>query len=223
MLLLEQVLGPRARIEFAKRIEDRYAKRRSADSERPLVKTDGSRDGDETVTYDKTGWSLWMLKDHMGRDRMLAGVRDFFKTYHANPDHPVLHDLLATLRPHAADPAAFDAFTKQWFFQVVVPEYRLIDARKVREGSSWVVTAKVENTGTGTMPVDVAATRGQPFPKGNERTPVADYREARQTVKAEPGKPREITIRCDFDPERLVVDPDARVLMLRRKSATAGL
>ena len=29
------------------------------------------------------------------------------------------------MRPFAADPAAFDAFTHQWFFEVVVPEYRL--------------------------------------------------------------------------------------------------
>jgi hypothetical protein len=28
-----------------------------------------------------------------------------------------------------------------------------------------------------------------------------------------------IRIRCDFEPETLVVDPDAKVLMLRRKSA----
>src|SRR5262245_64051139 len=89
MLLFEQVKGLRARIEFARKIEDQYAKTRQADSERPLVKTDGSRDGDTTVTYDKAGWVFWMLLNHMGRDRMLEGVRAFFDAYHANPDHPV--------------------------------------------------------------------------------------------------------------------------------------
>ncbi len=125
LLLFEQVKGLRPRIEFAKKIEDSYAKSRSADSERPLVKIDGTRDGDQTVTYDKTGFVLWMLLNHMGREPMLEGIRDFFETYHANPDHPVLQDLLASLRPHAADPAAFDAFTRQWFFEVVLPEYEL--------------------------------------------------------------------------------------------------
>ena len=46
LLLFEQVKGVGPRIEFAKRIEDGYAKARSADSERPLVKIDGTRDGD---------------------------------------------------------------------------------------------------------------------------------------------------------------------------------
>ena len=37
----------------------------------------------------------------------------------------MLQDFLAAMRPFAADPAAFDAFAHQWFFEVVVPEYRL--------------------------------------------------------------------------------------------------
>src|SRR5262249_23318512 len=71
LLLFEQVRGMRGRIEFAKRIEDSYAKGRRADSERPLVKIDGSRDGDTTVTYDKTGFVLWMLLNRMGRERAM--------------------------------------------------------------------------------------------------------------------------------------------------------
>jgi ABC-2 type transport system permease protein len=223
LLLMEQVKGPRARIEFARKIEDSYGKGRSADSERPLVKIDGSRDGDQTVTYDKTGFVLWMLLNHMGRDRMLAGIRDFFETYHANPDHPVIQDFLAVLRPHAPDPAAFDAFTRQWFFEVVVPEYQLTVAKKVKDGNGWDVTARVQNIGTGRMPLELAATRGERFPK-DPKTPAAkDYRDARQTVTPDGGKPAEVSIRCDFEPEQLVVDPDAKVLMLGRKAATAGL
>ena len=76
-----------------------------------------------------------MLLNHMGRERTLAGIQAFFKTYHGNPDHPVLQDFLAALRPFAADPAAFDAFTRQWFFEVVVPEYRLTEPAKTRRGT----------------------------------------------------------------------------------------
>jgi ABC-2 type transport system permease protein len=228
LLLLEQVKGLRARVEFARLMEDRYGKNRSADSERPLVKTDGSRDGDETVTYDKTGFVLWMLLNQMGREPMLAGIRDFFETYHANPDHPVLQDFLAVLRRHAPDQAAFDAFTRQWFFQVVVPEYQIPTFGKTRErnpleGDAWVVTARVQNIGNGTMPIDVAATRGEQFPKESKGGTSPSYQEARTTLTLAAGESAQITIRCGFEPEQIVVDPDAKVLMLRRKSAVAKL
>ncbi|MGE3822020.1 MAG: M1 family metallopeptidase, partial [Isosphaeraceae bacterium] len=222
MLLLERARGPRARMEFSRRIEDTYGKNRSADSERPLVKIDGSRDGDQTVTYDKTGWVLWMLMNRMGRESMLAGIRDFFETYHANVDHPVLQDFLAVLRTHAKDPDAFDAFTRQWFFEVVAPEFQVTDAVKRREGNAWVVTATVRNVGGGTVPVEFAASRGERFVKGkpNEN---ADFKEARVSITFGPGDSHEVTIPCDFDPEKFVVDPDVNVLMLRRKAAEAKL
>lgn len=222
-LLLEQVRGSRARMEFSRRIEDTYGKTRSADSERPLVKIDGSRDGDQTVTYDKTGWVLWMLMRQMGRERMLAGIRDFFETYHDNPDHPVLQDFLAVLRPHAEVPEAFDAFTKQWFFEVVVPEFQVKSSTKTREGNAWVVKATVENVGKGTMPVEFAATAGERSVKGKPNETGPDYREARDSLILGPGESKEVTIRCDFEPKMFVVDPDVNVLMLRRKAAEASL
>ena len=76
----------------------------------------------------------------------------------------------------------------------------------------------LENTGTGVMPVEVAAMRGERFAK--DGTPASDYREARTTVTLGKGESRNISIiKCRFDPERIVVDPDAKVLQLRRKSA----
>ncbi len=221
LLLFEQVKGLHARIAFAKKIEDSYAKGRQADSERPLVKTDGSHAGDTTVTYDKTGWVLWMLLDQMGRDRMLEGIQAFFTAYEANPDHPVLQDFLAALRPFAADPAAFDAFTRQWFYQVVVPEYHLTEPAKAREGTGWKVTARLENAGTGVMPVEVAAVNGDRFKPDGSAEPA--YREARATVTPAAGESQAVTIRCDFEPTQLVVDPDVKVLQLERKAAVAKL
>ena len=110
------------------------ARSRQADSELPLVKITGERPGDTTVTYDKGGWVFWMLLNQMGRDKALAGMQAFIKAYQGNPDHPVLQDFLASMRPFAADPAAFDAFTRQWFYEVVVPEYLLHDAKKTSHG-----------------------------------------------------------------------------------------
>jgi hypothetical protein len=37
------------------------------------------------------------------------------------------------------------------------------------------------------------------------------------------GETKDVTVRCDFDPDRVLVDPDAEVLQLRRKTALAKL
>jgi hypothetical protein len=217
ILLVEQSKGLNARIDFCKRLEAKYGNDRQADSERPLVKITGERPGDTTVTYDKGGWVFWMLLNQMGRDRALSGCQAFIKAYDGNPDHPVLQDFLASMRPFATDPIAFDAFAHQWFFEVVIPEYRLRDPKKNARGRDWEATAKLENIGTGKMPVTVAAFRGERFAK--DGSPNGDYREARTTVTLGKGESRDFTINCPFEPERVVVDPDALVLQLRRKNA----
>jgi len=45
------------------------------------------------------------------------------------------------------------------------------------------------------------------------------YRDARSTVTLGAGESQEVVIRCDFEPEQLLVDPDALVLQLQRKLA----
>jgi hypothetical protein len=61
ILLIDQIKGLSARIEFCRRIEESYGDSRQVDSEKPMVKIDGSKPGDTTVTYDKMGWVMWML------------------------------------------------------------------------------------------------------------------------------------------------------------------
>ena len=221
LLLMEQVKGPHARMELGKRLEEQYGDSRHADAERPLAWVDGSRDGDQTVTYDKGGWVFYMLLRHMGRERALAGLRQFITDWSDQPDHPLIQDFLAAMRPFAADPAAYDAFTHQWFLEVVVPEYRLSEARKARSGSAWEVVVKVRNAGTGRMPVEVAATRGERFT--DDGKPVKTWRDARITVILGPGEEREVSIPCSFEPDKVVVDPDVQVLQLRRKAAVIKL
>jgi ABC-2 type transport system permease protein len=217
ILLVDQSKGPGARIDFCKRLEANYAKSRRPDSERPLVKIDGSRGGDTTVTYDKGGWVFWMLLNMMGRERALQGLQSFIRTYHGNPDHPVLQDFLATMRKFAPNSDAFDDFARQWFHEVVLPEYRLHEPGKTREGDLWKVKVRLENAGTGTMPVEVAAVRGARFDKTGQ--PSTEYREARAIATLGKGQSQELTITCPFETESIVVDPDARVLQLERKSA----
>jgi hypothetical protein len=223
LLLLEQVRGPRERIEFARRIESSYAEQRQVDSERPLVKVDGSRAGDTTVTYDKGGWVFWMLLQHMGRENALAGLQAFLARYHQDRDHPVLQDFLAVMRPFAPDAEAYDAFTRQWFLEVVVPEYALTDAAKAAAGDGWELRVTVTNEGTGTMPVEVCAARGERFPDEDAEVEAPGYRDARVTVTLGPGESQAVAIPCDFEPERVLVDPDALVLQLRREQARTEL
>jgi aminopeptidase N len=218
--LIEQLDGPEARAQNAKRMEERYGKDRRVDGEQPLVKLDGSREGDTVVLYEKGGWTFWMLEDLMGRPAMHAGLHAFLQRYMNNEDHPVLQDFLAVMRPFAPDAAAFDAFARQAFFEVVVPEYRLDGSRKARAGAGWEVTVNVRNAGTGRMPVEVAATRGERFKDGK---PVPGWRDARTTVLLGPGEERAVRIACPFEPDKVVVDPDVQVLQLRRKAATVTL
>jgi hypothetical protein len=71
------------------------------------------------------------------------------------------------------------------------------------------------------MPVEVAATRGERFVK--DGSPNSDYREARTTTALGAGGSCDVVIVCPFEPDRVVVDPDAKVLQLRSKSALAKL
>jgi hypothetical protein len=219
ILLLEKVKGLNARIDFCRRLETKYANSRHPDAERPLVKIDGSRDGDNSVIYDKGGWVCWMLLNQMGRESALRGIQSFIRKYDGNPDHPVLQDFLAEMRKFATDPAAFDTFKQAWFFEVILPEYRLLEPRKSHHGDGWKVVARLENVGTGAMPVEVAATHGERFVGAGVVS--GDYREARVIATAGSGQSCELTILCPFEPDAIIVDPDAKVLQLQRKTAIA--
>jgi ABC-type transport system involved in multi-copper enzyme maturation permease subunit len=236
LLLFDKVKGPRGRMEFAKGIEARYVDRRRVDDERPMYDIDGKRDSDETVIYDRGGWVFWMLYDFMGHDRALAGVQHFIRDWSQSRDHPALQDYVAAMRPYAADPVAYDAFVKQWFEDRAMPEYRITQAKKLKSGAGYDVTVTVQNTGTGRMPVEVAAEAGERWAKAPKdtvqtATPVArlaaeerpDYREARGAVTLGSGESKTLTIHCAFAPKQVVVDPDVRILQLRRKQAVVTL
>jgi ABC-2 type transport system permease protein len=221
ILLTEEVKGLEQRFAFCRQIEDSYGNNRRVDSERSLLQVDGSRPGDNAVIYDKGGWVMWMLHQFLGREAMLAGLRELLDIYGNQADHATLPDFIATMRRRAPDPAAYEAFVQQWFHEVVVPEYKLSDLERVADGDGSRVRVKIRNVGSGRMPVEVAATRGERFTK--EGGPGPEYREARVIVELGGDEAGETEIRCDFEPERVVVDPDYRVLQLERKNATVKL
>ncbi len=221
ILLTEQVRGEQQRMAFCRQIEDRYGNTRQRDSERPLNRVDGTLPGDNRIIYDRGGWVFWMLSRLMGREASLAAHRDYLARYRDARDHPVVEDYLAVLREHAPDTAAFDAFAKQWVLGTVVPQYQITEARVARAGAEWLVSARVKNAGTGSAAIEVAAERGDRFPEGRGKHEA--WRSACATVTLAAGEERAVAIRCAFEPRRLVVDPDVRVLMLDRQKAERRL
>ena len=221
ILLCEQVKGEAQRMAFCRQIENRYGDLRQRDSERPLIKLNGELPADSRIIYDKGGWALWMLFRLMGRENGLAAQKDYLARYRDSDDHPVLPDYLAVVRTHAPDTTAYDAYVKQWFYDVVVPQYLVSDPVARKSGTGWVVTARVKNVGTGTMPIEVAATAGKRFPKKGEKAPA--YVDARTSVTLAAGQELPVSIPCAFKPEKLTVDPDVLVLQLERDKATVPI
>ena len=221
MLLTDQVQGPAGGRAFRRYCEKRYATGRRQDAERPLTEVDASRQGDGRLIYERGGWVLWMMQDLMGRDVALEGVRDFLRTWRDTTDHPVLQDYLALMRRHAPDPAAYDSLVAQWALGTALPEYKLTGITRARDGGGWIVRATVRNDGTGRMPLDIAAANGEREDGSGQARP--DYRDARTHVVLGAGESRTVAIRAAFEPKKLVVDPDVRVLQLRRDRAQAWL
>ena len=235
--LIRQVRGDRMRMAFLRGIEFGYGNARSADDELPMTETDGSRSGDQTVTYDKGGWVFWMLMEHMGEERMDAGMREFIGKFKDGPDYPLLQDLVEALRPHAPDAAAYDAFTKQWFYDVVVPELKVesaVTTAPADAAGTWRTVLKVRNAGTGKVPLEVAVTNGEErWPEAEVcRTPEQreaaakqrdEYRDARARAMIAAGETVEYVIESPFGPRKAVVDPAVRTLMLNRKLAEADV
>jgi ABC-2 type transport system permease protein len=221
ILLIEQARGVEQRMAFCRQIEDHYGNTRRRDSERPLNRVDGGMPGDNRIIYDRGGWTFWMLHQLMGRDSSLAGLRDYMARYRDSRDHPLVEDYLVVMRRHAPDTAAFDAYARQWILGMVVPHYLVTDAGVTRQGGAWQVKAKVRNVGTGTVALELAAVRGERFPK--TRTHGNAWSDARATVTLGAGEERTVTIRCAFEPQKVVVDPDVRVLMLERQKAERRL
>lgn len=216
-LLFDQIKGHRGRIGFFELIEDQYGNRRSVDSERPLVEIDGSKTGDTTVTYDKGGWVFWMLLNHMGRTENLQGTQSFIAKYSkSKDDYPVLQDYVSHLRDYAKDKEAYDAFCQQWFFEVVVPQYEFANVRMKQDGDMWIVTGSVKNVGTGKMPLEICASLNERF---IENASNDDYQDSRTEVTLAADESADFEILCSFKPERVIVDPDLKVLQLKRKLA----
>lgn len=225
--LMEQMRGDCARQAFMRGIEKSYVESREVEEERPMPYVDGMRNGDTTVTYDKGGWVFWMLKDLMGQEASDKGMQDFIRRYKDGPDYPLLQDFLVVMREHAPDKDAFDAFAKQWFWDVVLPEFSIVNAEAQQADGRWTTQVRLTNKGTGTVPVTVAVTNGQSRwgkdqdARAKQCVANPEYADARADTTVGPGQTVTVQIASDWAPSKVVIDPDVRVLQRGRKDAEA--
>jgi hypothetical protein len=222
VMLLHHERGAEQANVLRRRWEQEYVQGRSADNERPINRVTGTRPGDTVITYQRAGLVFWMLREVMGEDAMLAGLRDFVTTWKDGVqtpeglDFPLIEDLVESLRAHAPDVAAFDAFTSQWILGKALPELELKDVSVSGGGSEWVTTASLSNVGTGSAEVTVRVWGEEP--EGEAARAHVDVR-----VRISPDTPVPVELRTAFEPVRIEVDPQVQLLFAGRKRCERAL
>lgn len=204
LLWLEAERGPESRQAFARHLEEQYVSRRRVDLERPLVALAAGTDHERSSAENRGAWAFWMLDRQLGRERLLAGLRELTERYRGGPHHPTLEDALALLRVRAHDAAAFDHVADLWFRSTELPELEL---KVVRSGAF--------APGRHDLVVAVAGAAGleltlAAFGAAGERS----------DVPLQAGVAR---WNLPFAPLRVVADPDLQVLQLHRSRAAVEL
>jgi ABC-2 type transport system permease protein len=225
LMLVHHELGEGQARTLRRRWERAYVFGRSPDDERSINRTDGTRPGDTVVTYNRAGFVFWMLRDLMGEERMLAGLRAFVEKWKSGVetpeglDFPLIEDMVESLRAHAPDAAAFDAFVAQWIYGTALPDLEIAGAKVLAEaaggGASSAaeagVTTEVTLAHRGTGVVDVVV-RAEGAATGNEPAPFVD-----EVVRIGPGETRTLRLESGFRPVKVIADPEVRVLLVGRK------
>jgi ABC-2 type transport system permease protein len=207
LLLYDTERGAASRRAFATLLEQQYLAGRQASRERALVDTDESSSADEAVLQKKGAWAMWMLHQHLGAERTFAGLREFIAAHRAPGRFATPEGLLRALRHQASDTIRFDRQVTQWFRSTQLPSFSVQDAHCTEQVGAWVCRATLRNTGSGSAHVDVAARRD-----GADGMP-GDL----VSVQLAAGASAVVQWRLPQRPDRVVVDPDVRVLQVGRE------
>ena len=217
MMLVHHELGDEQAKTLRRRWEKAYAEGRRADNERSINRTDGTRPGDQVVTYNRAGLVFWMLRGLMGEDAMLAGLKAFVAKWRNGVetpeglDFPLIEDMVESLRPYAPDAVAFDAFVGQWIYGTALPELELGEAKVDGDAGAYTTAVELRNIGTGTVDATV-------------RVVGEDAREFKDAVvRLDAGGGAPIELGSSFKPAKLVVDPEVRLLFAGRKRCEKSL
>ena len=219
LMLVHHELGEEQGRALRRRWEREYTFGRSPDDERPINRTDGTRPGDQVVTYNRAGFVFWMLRETMGEEAMVAGLRGFVAKWRDGVetpeglDFPLIEDMVESLREHATDVTAFDAFVSQWIYGTALPELEFAEDPRAEGGA---VVGKLRNNGTCDIEVTVRAS-GEPA-NSSEAVPTAEVR-----VRVPMGGEAPLRIEAGFEPVKIAVDPEVRVLFSGRKRCERSL
>ena len=158
-----------------------------------------------------------MLRDLMGEEQMLAGLKAFvakWKNGVETPeglDFPLIEDMVESLRPFAPDEVAFNIFVDQWIYGTVLPELELGDAKVDGTDGGFTTAIELRNTGKGTVDVTV-------------RVVGEDAKQFEDTVvRVAVGGSVPIVVQSAFKPVKLMVDPEVRLLFAGRKRCEKSL
>ena len=237
LMLVHHELGEQQSKTLRRRWERGYVSGRSPDDERSINRTDGTRPGDQVVTYQRAGFVFWMLRDLMGEQAMTDGLRAFVEKWKDGVetpdglDFPLIEDMVESLRAHAPDVAAFDAFVGQWIFGTKLPELELgetavtLDAAGGTATAAFIVDGTLSNIAKAGGEVEVVVrVYGKP---GVE--PPADGRGLKDapfedvTVRLKDDEPSTFRVATSFKPDKVVVDPEVRLLFAGRKRCESSL
>ncbi len=213
LVMAERYEGADKREQLFEDYEDRYLRRRDPNEEQPLALVDGTRRGDEALMYNRGGIVFYMLHHILGEERMYAGLGEFIRRFSFQADHPTITDLARVFTE--LYPETEPLFSQYVFGKSIPnPQYTVVSREETADGH-WRVPFALENRGSGELDLVVAASAG----KREEGT----YAEARTTVMLRGGRPVDGEIVCDFEPERIEIDPDRSVLLQERKQGRRDL
>lgn len=213
MVLHEAVNGDRARIGYATWLENGYVTGRRPDAEVALLDNRETTGREEAATSVRGAWALWMLRQHLGAAEMDGRLRSFALRYRDAINSPSLTGLLRSLSPAgAADSTDYAQQVALLFGNTGLPEFRIEDHQSEQVESGWMVSALVKNAGSQRARVEVSVFAGVRWEE--------DYREVRQTVNLLPGQEARVSWTAPFEPEGILVDPDAHVLQVNRDRAS---
>jgi len=231
LMLVHHELGEKQGMALRRRWERAYSFGRSPDDERSINRTDGTRPGDQVVTYNRAGFVFWMLRGVMGEDAMVAGLRAFVEKWKNGVetpeglDFPLIEDMVVSLREHAPDQAKFDAFVADWILGTKFPELEVADAR-IADGSTegaYTTEGSLRNIATGrsasASPIEVVVrVVGEKPATPDAEAPFADV-----SVRLDGGEGTDFRIETTFKPVKVMVDPKVSLLFAGRQRCEKSL
>lgn len=142
-----------------------------------------------TMIYTKGSLVFWMLREMVGKQKMLEITRTFFDRYRFR--HVDQHAFQSVAEEVTG--RDLDGFFGQWLHAGGVVDYELEGVESDREGDGWVTRVRMARNGDLRMPVRIRLRAGE---------------EIRDTVV--PGDALRAThrVRTSFEPDRVVLDPE---------------